>query len=79
VREQGKGGSLNVKDRPAVTNGRVRIEIAVNAWPANLAARLKALGFTQEKKEGVVLTGTIDASKLDTLIEEAWVAEVTPA
>ncbi len=67
-------------DGPTVTQGRVDVQLWLNALPADGLAKLKALGFTLSATltPGKLYLGTVPVTGLDALLELSWVRRVEP-
>ncbi len=58
---------------------QVRVQVWLDTSNANLLARIKAAGLTVDTASGNLLTGRIDASKLELLAAITEVRSITPA
>jgi Ca-activated chloride channel family protein len=79
VKAKGRNGTLHTKS-VQVDNGRVEIQIVLNALPKDGLAQLKALGFTLDATltPGRLLLGSVAVDKLDALAELAFVRRIDP-
>lgn len=80
VKKEGVDGSLHKPGLPRVDKGRVEVQIWLNRLPSDGLQKLKDLGFTLEAtpKPGKLLLGTLPVSKLEALLELAFVRRVEP-
>lgn len=68
------------QNAPTVTNGRVDVQVWLNALPPDGLAKLKALGFdlSATLTPGKLLLGSVPVAKLDALLALPWVRRVEP-